>query len=197
MSLPKNFFAHFILALNNDLGQDTVQVILLKAGLDAGLATPRSGSRLDADSVSQAYADVQAAIQSYFGRGARGILLRIGRLLWPMLLRDASFLTHFYAQTIRLLPVSLRLRPALELLAGFLRGDAGQVTIHSLDMDWMLADKDFAPLVKDARDSLACYITQGLIQECLFWACGREVDVAETSCRARGGDACEFLIKHI
>lgn len=197
MSLPKNFLVHFILALNNDLGQDTVQMILLKAGLDAGLANPKPAFRLDADSAIRTYLDMQAATHSYFGRGARGILLRIGRLLWPMFLADASLPTRAYAQTIRLLPVSMRLKPSLELLAGFLRGDeVGQVTVHSLDMDWMLADKNFAPLDTDARNSLSCYVTLGLIQECLFWACGREVDVTETSCRAKGGDACEFLIRH-
>ena len=195
MSLPKRFFGHFIQTLNAELGQDTLRIILLKAGLNAGLADPEPAYRLDADSATRAYANIQAALRSHFGRGSRGILTRIGRLIWPLLLADASLFLQARMRVLRALPFPLRTKPTLAFLAGFLRGESNHITVHSLDLEWMLVDNDFATLQPNTDDESVCYVTLGLIKESLFWATRREFDVVETSCRAVDGDACEFHIK--
>lgn len=195
MSLPKRFFGHFIQTLNAELGHETLQIILVKAGIAAGLADPEPAFRLDVDSATQAYARIQAALRTHFGRGSRGISTRTGRLLWPLLLAEAPLLLQARMRAIRALPFPMRTKPTLGFLAGFLRGESNHISVHSLDLEWMLVDNDFAVIHPNTENESVCYVTLGLIKESLFWASGREFDVVETSCRAVDGDACEFHIK--
>ncbi|PKN94936.1 MAG: hypothetical protein CVU44_03775 [Chloroflexi bacterium HGW-Chloroflexi-6] len=195
MSLPKRFLGYFIQTLNAELGQDTLRIILLKAGLAVGLADPEPAFRLDADSATQAYASIQAALRSHFGRGSRGILTRIGRLIWPLLLAEASLFLQARMRVLRALPFPMRTKPTLVFLAGFLSGESNHITVHSLDLEWMFVDNDFAALQPNIENESVCYVTLGLIKESLFWATGCEFDVVETSCRAVDGDACEFHVK--
>lgn len=58
----------------------------------------------------------------------------------------------------------------------------------------MLADHATTAVSGQKEDAPICNVTLGLIEEALFWASGHEYDVAEVSCRAAGGDACEFKI---
>ena len=133
----------------------------------------------------------QARASKRFSRGARGILVRIGRILWGSLLENASFSEKTQAQIARSLPPSMRLKATLELLAGFLRDTSNGVTVHTLDTDLMLADHAGAG---QKEDTAICMVTLGMLEEALFWASGHEYDVTEVSCRAAGSAACEFKV---
>ncbi len=106
------------------------------------------------------------------GRGARGTLTRIGHLLWPRLLEAASFSEKAQAQFIRTLPPGLRPKPALELLARFLREHPEAVTVHTLDLDLLLVDRASAATAGQHEVTPICHVTVGLIQEALFWPPG-------------------------
>jgi predicted hydrocarbon binding protein len=81
------------------------------------------------------------------------------------------------------------------LLARLLSAKPGDITVHTLDLDLLLVDH-VSPTTDGQRgDEPICWVTLGLIRESLFWAAGREYDIAETSCRAAGAAACEFHIK--
>src|SRR5262245_55250955 len=66
------------------------------------------------------YAALQTAMRIYFGRGARGVLLRVGQRLWNRLLDDAALGIKAQAAVIKRLPLSTRRKPTLELLAKFM-----------------------------------------------------------------------------
>ncbi len=192
--LPIRFFRLFLKTLSAEIGQDTLSVVLAKGNLPPDLIDPQAASRFTSASAAETYAGIQRALRVYYGRGARGTLLRVGRILWERLLESASFSEKAQAQIARSLPPAMRLKPTLELLARFLREKADGASLHILDMDLMLADHAAAAAAGQKEDAPICSVTLGLIQEALFWASGREYDVVEVSCRATGGDACEFKI---
>ena len=143
---------------------------------------------------SHVYAALQAAIRIYFGRGARGVLLRVGERLWDRILDDAALGNKAQAALIKRLPLSTRRKTTLELLGKFIGGTAGDITIHTLDLDLLLVDHA-SPTTHDQSSSTPiCFVTQGLIRESLFWATGNGYDVAEISCKATGENTCEFKI---
>ncbi len=193
--LPVSFFGMFLPILRAELGEETLLGIFEKANLPADLLDPQAASGANSQSAAEAYARIQQAVRVYYGRGARGSLVRIGRLLWPRLLETAPLSDKARAQWVRALPLSLRPKATLELAASLLRTSPAGVTVHTLDLDLLLVDHAAAATLGQSEPGPICSVTLGLLHEALFWATGREHDLDEVACRAAGGTACEFKIK--
>ena len=193
-AFPSRVMHKFVETLSAELGHDTFSAVLSKAGLPEEWAHPAHFSALDDIRTAQAYSRLQSALRTYYGRGARGILIRIGTKLWSPLLESASLGLKAQATVARSLPKVLRRRPSLELLARFLAVRSGDITVHSQDLDLLLVDHASATTLGQKDDQPVCFVTLGLIQECLFWAAGQVHDVEELSCCALGAAQCEFKI---
>lgn len=193
-TIPIRFFRNFLDVLTTELGNEALVSILNKAALPTDLVNPQAVSRYNVAAAAETYARIQKAIRFYYGRGARGTLTRIGRLLWPRLLETASLAEKAQAQFARTLPPSMRIKSALELLAHFLREHPEGVTVHTLDLDLLIVDRAGAVTIEQQEVAPICYVTVGLVQEALFWASGREHDVEERACRATGAAQCEFKV---
>lgn len=179
---------------SKELGAEQFSAVLNMAGLPLEWADFANLSKLDAAESARAYGRLQAAMRTYYGRGARGVLLRVGGRLWQMLLDDAALGGKAQAALIRGLPMNMRRRPALELLSRFLSSYPGDVTVHTLDLDLLFIDHASPAAQGYSESSAICFVTRGLIRESLYWATGKEYDVEETVCRANGGKECEFKI---
>jgi len=177
-----------------ELGADQFSATLGLAKLPAEWSDPETFLKMDAIESAHAYASMQAAMRGYFGRGARGVLLRVGQRLWNHLLDDASLGIKAQAAVIRRLPLATRRKPTLDLLAKFMGAQPGDITVHTLDLDLLLVDHASPSTHDQTAASPICYITQGVIRECLFWAMGKNYDVEEVHCKAQGEASCEFKI---
>lgn len=184
----------FVETAARELGADQFAVMLGLSKLPAEWSKPEAFSNMDASAAAKAYASLQAAMRSYFGRGARGILLRVGQRMWNLLLDDAGFGGRAQAGIIKRLPAGARRKPTLDLLAKFLSASSGDITVHTLDLDLLFVDHASPAASGQSESSPICFVTQGLIRESLFWGTGAAYDVEETSCKAQGHHACEFKI---
>jgi predicted hydrocarbon binding protein len=194
IKFPERVMTRFVETLSTELGHDTLSAVLLKAGLPEEWAHSVHFSGLDDSRTAQAYSRLQSALRTYYGRGARGILLRIGSKLWDQLLNDSTLGLKAQAVFLRGLPKSLRRKPALELLARILSAVPGNVMIHNLDLDLLLVDQASPTTLEQSDNAPICHVTLGLIRECLYWADGQEHDIEERACRALGAHQCEFKI---
>lgn len=193
-SFPVRVMRRFVETLSSEIGYETFSAVLSKAGLPEEWADPLHFMALDEERTAQAYARLQSALRTYYGRGARGILLRIGAKLWEHLLDDSSFGVKAQAALIRGLPKSARRKPALDLLARILSAADGSITVHTLDLDLLFVDQRSPTTLDQSDDTSICFVTFGLIRECLYWADGQEHDIEERACRATGARQCEFKI---
>lgn len=184
----------FVETASLELGADQFNAMLALAKLPAEWSRPETFAKTDPVESAKTYAALQAAMRTYFGRGARGVLLRVGQRLWNHLLDDAALGGKAQAVIIKRLPLTARRKPALELLARFIANQPGDITVHTLDLDLLLVDHA-SPITDGQRDAgPICFVTQGMIRESLFWATGLGHDVEETSCKAQGHHDCEFKI---
>lgn len=184
----------FVETLAVELGADQLHAILALSGLPPEWAKPQTFSKMKATDAAQIYASLQSAMRTYYGRGARGVLLRVGQRLWNLLLEDAALISKTQAALIKRLPRASRRKSVMELLGRLLGTKSGDITVHTLDLDLLLVDR-VSPAAQGQRATRpVCYVTQGLIRESLFWAIGQPFDVEETSCRATGQETCEFKI---
>lgn len=193
--LPVRFFKLFLDTLTIELGRERLVNVLEKADLPVELVDTQTVSSYTSQSAAQTYARIQKAMRIYYGRGARGALTRIGRLMWTHSLNTAPISEKAQFQLIRTFPAGMRKKSALELLARFMREKTTGVSVHTLDTDLLLVDHVSAAAAGQSEPTPVCFVTLGLIQENLFWATAREHDIEEVSCCASGGRACEFRIK--
>lgn len=194
VAFPSHIMKKFVETLSTEIGHETITAVLSKAGLPQEWAHSENFLGLDEERIAQSYSTLQAAIRAYYGRGARGILMRIGAKLWERLLDDAPIGTKAQAALIQGLPKSMRRKPALELLARILNAANGKITVHTLDLDLLLVDQTSPATLNQSDDTSICFVTFGLIRECLYWADGMEHDIEERACRATGAPQCEFKI---
>src|SRR5687767_15628338 len=108
--------------------------------LPAEWARPGTFLKMDSVEAANTYASLQAALRAYYGRGARGVLVRVGQRLWNYLLEDAALGGKAQAALIKRLPLNARRKSTLELLRRFVGNQSGDITVHTLDLDLLLVD---------------------------------------------------------
>lgn len=184
----------FVEAMELELGEEQFSTMLALSKLPTEWAKPETFTKMKAAEAARVYASLQTAMRTYYGRGARGILLRVGQRLWNQLLEDAALARKAQAAVVKRLPLQARRKSTLELISRLLSVQPGDITVHTLDLDLMLVDHA-SPTAEGYRgNSPICFVTQGLIRESLIWATGQGHDVEEVSCKARGDNSCEFKI---
>jgi predicted hydrocarbon binding protein len=184
----------FVESVAVELGRDQYTAVLALSRLPAEWGQPETFLKMGPNEAAEAYAALQAAMRSYYGRGARGGLLRVGQRLWNLLLDDAALVSRTQAAVVKRLPVALRRKSVLELLARLIGAQAGDITLHTLDLDLLLVDHASPGAQGQRASNPICFVTQGLIRESLLWATKQGFTVEETACRATGQPACEFQI---
>lgn len=190
---PRNMH-RFIETLSAEIGWDSYHAVVSKSGLSRDWRSPEFFLAMDGSQAAEAYARLQSAIRIYYGRGARGILMRIGTKLWGPILKDAPLHAKAQSAILRGLPKSARRKAALELLASLVSAARGDMTVHTLDLDLLVVERASPTTLGQADDSPICFTTLGLTRECLYWATGGEYDIEERACRAAGAQQCEFKI---
>ena len=185
---------HFVDVLSADLGPEALSTVLERAGLSAEWSRAEHLGPLDETRAAEVYAQLQAALRTNFGRGARGVLLRIGGKLWNPLLNEAPLTVRTQAGLAKRLPLGLRRKSTLEILARLLSARSGGVSVHTLDLDLLFVDHASPSTRGQSDPAPICFVTQGLIREALFWAVGEEHDIEEINCRAAGAADCKFKI---
>jgi predicted hydrocarbon binding protein len=192
--LSSRILRRFVETVVVELGADQFHAMLAVSELPPEWAKPQTFAKLAPVDSARTYASLQAALRSYYGRGARGILLRVGRRMWHLLLEDAALRGKAQALLVKRLPLNTRRKSILELLARLIGTRPDDITVHTLDLDLLLVDHASPAAQEQSASRPICFVTQGLISESLFWATGQGLDVEEISCKATGKEACEFKV---
>lgn len=190
-ALPNSRARRFMLAIQDVMGLSGLTTVLRQAGLQryANALPPadEAGGLRAAE-----YAALMQAIENYYGRGARGTLTRIGYASFKRLVESKRLRARLYQLLLRPLPMPSRRLLVLRWLAGHIAGPGGRVRVHLDDRHVAFVDQESYGTTGRRRDGEICWVTLGEIQEALKWGTGREYDVAEMSCQARGDPACRF-----
>jgi predicted hydrocarbon binding protein len=185
----------FIDSATREVGADKLPTILAENHLSPLIIEKAHLGHLDGTDAAVLYALLQQALRLFYGRGARGILLRIGEGMWDRMMAQANLLEKAELEIVRRLPVPARRRRMVELVADTLQEGGGAASVHTLDLDLLLVDHSAAATFNQTSTEPVCFVTLGLIQGALFWATGQEADMEEIACKAVGASACEFKIK--
>ena len=193
-ALPNARVRRFMLAIQDVMGQSGLAAVLRQASLQR-FANTLPPANDEPGLHAAEYAALTQAIENYYGRGARGTLLRIGYASFNRLAAAQRFTASFYQRVLRVLPMQNRQVLTLRWLASDLARPGGRVSVHLDDRRLNLVDYESDATVGRRRDSEICWVTVGEIQESLKWGTGLEYDVSELNCKAKGDAACRFEIR--
>ncbi|MBT3714670.1 MAG: hypothetical protein HOG15_15085 [Anaerolineae bacterium] len=185
---------NFMLIVANEIGEKNLPIVLNKSRLPVEWADSKHLETLGTQAAAETYAGLQQAIRAYYGRGARGILQRIGGKFWDDLLSNASFKEKAQAKLLRGLPETRRRKAVLDLLIRLLNASSDEMSVHTLDLNLLLVDNTSPTTYNQQDDEAICHLTHGLIREAIYWATSSDALIEEISCQVTGAKHCEFKI---
>jgi predicted hydrocarbon binding protein len=192
-ALPNARLRRLMLSIQDVMGLSGLATILRQAGLQ------RFANALPPNDTQPAlraaeYAALLQAIENYYGRGARGILTRIGYASFARLVAAQPVNAGLTRRLLRLLPMSARRLAALRWYALRAHAPGARLSVRRDALHLQVVDAASDGTVGRQRETPICWLTLGEIQEALKWGTGLEHEVSELDCRAAGNAACRFEI---
>ena len=177
------------------MGDNGLNAVLKTCGLDKFVDNFPPNDLEPSIKASQ-YAQLNQAIEDFYGRGGRGILKRVGRASFQYGVREQAALLGVAGVALKVMPQKERIKFILNGMANALKKSNPEVDAHLDESDGVLAYVESTCAICNGRHSEKpiCYLYIGSVSEAVKWATGREYNVIETHCIAKGDEYCRFEI---
>ena len=177
------------------MGENGLNAVLKSCGLDDFVGNFPPNDLQPSIRASQ-YAQLNQAIEDFYGRGGRGILKRIGKASFQYAVREQAALLGIAGVALKLMPQRERIKFILNSMANALKKSNPEVDARLDESGGKLAYIESTCAICNGRHSEipVCYLYIGSISEAVQWATGREYVVTETHCLAKGDEYCRFEI---
>lgn len=142
------------------------------------------------------YGAIQQAVEEFYGpRGARAMLLRIGRATFQYGLRDQPALLGLVGVALKALPEKTRMKFILERMANAAVERVNQPTtvVDEEDAFYFIVDQCPCHWRPD-HEKPCCFTTVGVLMEAMAWCTGKLYKVEEVACIANGATNCVYRV---
>jgi len=177
------------------MGENGLNAVLKSCGLDkfVGNFPPND---LEPSIKASQYAQLNQAIEDFYGRGGKGMLRRIGKASFQYGVREQAALLGVAGVALKLLPEKQRIKFILNGMADALKKSNPEVDAYLDESDGELAYVEKTCAICNGRHSETpiCHLYIGSVSEAVQWATGKEYEVTETHCLAKGDAYCRFEI---
>ncbi len=142
------------------------------------------------------YAQFNQAIEDFYGRGGKGMLRRIGKASFQYAVKEQAALLGVAGTALKVLPQKQRIKFILNSMVGALKKSNPQVEAWVDEEGDKLAYVESSCAICHSRhsDKSICYVYLGSLGEAVQWATGKEYEIVETHCMAKGDDFCRFEV---
>jgi hypothetical protein len=177
------------------MGDNGLNAVLRAAGLERFIGNFPPNNLEPSIQTSQ-YARLNQAIEDFYGRAGKGMLRRIGKASFQYGVREQAALLGVAGVALKLLPERQRIKFILNGVGDALKKSNPQVNAWVDEAGDRLAYVDASCAICHSRHSETpiCYLYIGSLGEAVKWATGKEHDVVETHCMAKGDPYCRFEI---
>ena len=184
-----------LIAAQEVMGENGLSAVLRASGLERFVGNFPPDDVNPSIQTSQ-YARLNAAIEEFYGRGGPGILKRIGKASFEYAVREQAALLGVAGVALKLLPERQRIKFILTQMVGALKKSNAQVEAWVDDSSERVAYLESTCGICHSRTSETpiCHLYVGSIGEAVRWATGREHQIIETHCLARGDPYCRFEV---
>jgi len=145
------------------------------------------------------YGAAEQAVEDFHGRrGARAMLVRIGRATFQYTLKEQPAVLGLAGIALKALPMGMRLKLVLERITRAANEDVDQPAHVREEPDAHYFVVEECPCHwRPRHEGPACFVTVGVLQEAVTWATGKMFKIEEVACISNGASACVYRIpKH-
>jgi len=182
-------------AVEEVMGANGTKAVLNSGGLtDFAAAYPPKD--LEMDRYFSEYGAIQQAVEDFYGpRGARAMLLRIGRATFRFGLKDQPAILGLAGVALKALPEKKRMKLILDKMANAATERINQPSSVKEEDDAFYYIADECPCRwRPDHDKPCCYVSVGAIMEAMAWTTGKVYKVEEVACIANGASNCVYRI---
>ena len=184
-----------LIASQEVMGENGLNAVLRATGLERFIGNfPPDDMEPGID--TSEYAQFNAAIEEFYGRGGRGILQRVGRASFQYAVREQAALLGLAGAALKVLPQKQRIKFILKSMVDALKKTNPQVEAWSGEKDGKLVyvERTCAICYGRQSDKPICHLYVGSISEAVKWATGQDYQIIETHCIAQGDSFCQFEV---
>ena len=177
------------------MGDNGLNAVLRTSGLERFIGNLPPNNLEPSIQASQ-YARLNQAIEDFYGRAGKGMLRRIGKASFQYAVREQAALLGVAGVALKLLPEKQRIKFILNGMVDALKKSNPQVDARLDGSGDKLAYIESTCAICHSRHSETpiCYLYVGSISEAVQWATGRDHQVVETHCLAKGDPYCRFEV---
>lgn len=180
------------------MGDNGLNAVLRTSGLERFIGNFPPNNLEPSIQASQ-YAKLNQAIEEFYGRAGKGMLRRIGKASFQYGVREQAALLGVAGAALKLLPERQRIKFILNGMVDALKKSNPQVNAWVDESGGKLAYIESTCAICHSRQSQTpiCYLYVGSIGEAVQWATGKEHEVMETHCLAKGDPYCRFEVGEV
>jgi hypothetical protein len=177
------------------MGDNGLNAVLRTSGLERFIDNLPPNNLEPSIQASQ-YAKLNQAIEDFYGRAGKGMLRRIGKASFQYAVREQAALLGVAGVALKLLPERQRIKFILNGMVDALKKSNPQVEARLDETGDRLAYIESTCAICHSRHSETpiCYLYVGSIGEAVQWATGKEHQIIETHCLAKGDPYCRFEV---
>jgi predicted hydrocarbon binding protein len=201
MGLPNSYMRWALEAIEEVAGKPGLTIILREAGLETLQENlPPDDDAFGSLTMGQ-YATLNAAILNFFGRAAKSMTMRIGRVSSRHAIEKQAELFNIVAlMALKVMPLNVQVKlGGVQLQDGFRKMYAAHDQqfigrFEETDEAWFHIVETCTMCAGKVSEEPMCWLFTGTLSESLKWLTGKDFDVVETECRAAGAPACVWRI---
>jgi predicted hydrocarbon binding protein len=195
--MPNDALRILFLSIEEVMGKDGMRAALHGGKLDRYIDKypPRN---LDLEVKFSEYGAVEQAVEEFYGaRGARAMLLRVGRATFNYGIKEQSAVLSLAGEALKAmpLPTTAKMKLLLEQMVAAVNKTVNQPAALEEDAEsftWVVSH--CMCLYRPKHASHCCFVTLGGLSEATRWLTDKQYGVQETACMNVGADACRFRI---
>jgi len=195
--MPNDALRLFFIAIEEVMGADGMKAALHGAKMDKyiGNYPPKN---LELGVTFSEYGRAEQAIEDFYGaRGAKAMLLRVGRATFNYGMKEQSAVLGLAGQALKAMPLPMvsKMKLLLEQMVGAANKTVNQPTRLEEDADSFTMIVDYCMCqFRPKHQSPCCFITVGALSEAMRWLTDKNFAVQELTCMNLGDDACRYRI---
>ncbi len=195
--MPNDALRILFMAIEEVMGKDGMRAALRGSKLDRYIDNypPKN---LDLEIKFSEYGAVEQAVEDFYGvRGARAMLLRVGRTTFNYGIKEQSAVLGLAGQTLKAmpLPTTTKMKLLLDQMVAAVNKTINQPATLTEDADsfiWVVSH--CMCLYRPKHASPCCFVTLGGLMEATKWLTDKQFPVQEIACMNQGADACRFRV---
>ncbi len=196
--MPSAALRLLFLSIEEVMGPDGIKAVLNGAKLSHYIGNYPENT-IEYGVTFSEYGKVEQAVEDFLGpRGARAILIRVGRELFRYSLREQSALLGIAGNALKNMPListQAKMKILLQQIVVAANKTVNQPThLEENSEAFLVVATQCVCQWRPHHDKPCCLVTVGTFSEAMKWLTDRPIEVKEITCFSTGADACRYQI---